>query len=96
MMGSTLLTGPKDMKEIKTLYRPGIQSNFYNVGSNAMKLKQYEVDIYYTTLCHYIVKAKDELEALTIARKVKIREHEVMNNLEPWHDADTVEECESP
>ncbi len=66
------------------------------MGSSAMKLKQYEVNIYYTTLCQYAVKAKDELEALTKAREMKIKEYEITNNLEPWNEADTAEECESP
>lgn len=61
-----------------------------------MKRKNFEAKIYFTTLCQYTVKAKDKVEALTKARKLKINEHQIMNNLEAWDEADTVEECESP
>lgn len=35
------------------------------------------------------------MDALEKARKLKISEDEIMTNLEPWNDADTIEEVKS-
>lgn len=60
-----------------------------------MKVKNFEVKVYYSTLCRHIVKARNEIEAFEKAKKLKIKENEIMANLEPWDDADTVEDVEN-
>ncbi|NCO89173.1 hypothetical protein GW881_04630 [Candidatus Roizmanbacteria bacterium] len=56
-----------------------------------MKNKNFDVKIYHSSFCSYIINAKDQEEAIQKARKHKINNIELMNNLEPWKDADTVE-----
>lgn len=57
-----------------------------------MKKRKFEVKIYYSSFCTNIVEARNQTEAFQKARQLKIDQYEIMANLEPWHDADTVEE----
>lgn len=47
---------------------------------------------YYSSFCNYIINAQNEAEAFQKARKLKIDKDGIMTNLEPWNDADTIEE----
>jgi hypothetical protein len=60
-----------------------------------MKTKKFEVKIYHTGFCSYLIEARNELEAVRKARSLKINEHELMTHLEPWEEADTIEESEN-
>ena len=53
--------------------------------------KQFEVNIYYSSYCTYIVEAKDKTEAISKARKLEINENDILSNLETWVEADTAE-----
>lgn len=53
--------------------------------------KQFEVNIYYSSYCTYIVQAKDKSEAISKARKLGINENEILTNLETWVEADTAD-----
>lgn len=57
-----------------------------------MKKKKFEVRIYYTGFCTYQVEAEDKNVAIKKARKLKINNEEIIDNLENWKEADTVEE----
>ncbi len=57
-----------------------------------MKNKKFEVKVYYTGFCSYRVKAENESEAIKSARKSKVNDNEILNNLENWEEADTAEE----
>jgi len=57
-----------------------------------MKNKKFDVKIYHSTFCSYTIKAKNCQEAIQKARKLKLNSKELINNLETWKDADTVEE----
>ncbi|MDD2204107.1 MAG: hypothetical protein PHU62_03030 [Bacteroidales bacterium] len=54
-------------------------------------MKEFEVKLYYSGYSTHIVKAKNEEEALNIAKKQEMNTDEVIDSLEPWTDADTVE-----
>ena len=56
-----------------------------------MKLKKFEVKIYYSCFCTYKFEAKNEAEAIIRARNRKIDSIELLSNLENWKDADTAE-----
>ena len=53
--------------------------------------KKFEVNIYYSSYCSYIVEAKDKSEAISKARKLGIIENDILTNLETWVEADTAE-----
>ena len=53
--------------------------------------KTFEVNIYYSSYCTYIVEAKDKTEAISKARKLGINENDILTNLETWVEADTAE-----
>lgn len=59
-----------------------------------MKNKNFEVRIYYTGFCTYLVEAETEDDAIKKARRLPIDEDEIVGNLENWEEADTVEEME--
>ena len=56
-----------------------------------MKLKKFEVQIYYSGYCEYQIEAENEAEAIIIARNHQINNDELLSNLENWKDADTAE-----
>lgn len=53
--------------------------------------KMFEVNIYYSSYCTYILEAKDKTEAISKARKLGTNENEILTNLETWKEADTAE-----
>jgi hypothetical protein len=53
-----------------------------------MATKQYEVQVYYSLYATHYVTAEMEDEAVEKARKLPVREGEVMNNFEAWEEAD--------
>lgn len=53
--------------------------------------KMFEVNIYYSSYCTYILEAKDKTEAILNARKLGINENDILTNLEIWKEADTAE-----
>jgi hypothetical protein len=53
--------------------------------------KKFEVNIYYSSYCTYILEAKDKTEAILKARKLGINENEILTNLETWKEADAAE-----
>jgi hypothetical protein len=48
----------------------------------------FEVKIYYSTFCTYDIDAENKEEALIKARKLSIKEKDILTNLESWDDAD--------
>lgn len=56
-----------------------------------MKIKEFEVKIYYSGYCTHLVKANNETEAINKARELEINNDEILSNLEGWKDADTGE-----
>lgn len=61
-------------------------------GPKKKEPKNFDVKIYYSSFCAYQVKAENENKAIKEARKLKINNCEIFNNLENWKDADTAEE----
>jgi hypothetical protein len=61
------------------------------IGAEIMKLKKFEVIIYYSGFCTYQIESKNEAEAIIKARNRKIDSVELLSNLENWKEADTVE-----
>lgn len=59
-----------------------------------VKMKKYNVQVYYSTFCSYEIEANEEQEALLKARKIGFfgKEKELIMNLENWEEADLVEE----
>ena len=53
-----------------------------------MKNKKFEVRIYYSSFCSYVIDAEDEKEAILKARELPRNETEILENIENWHDAD--------
>jgi hypothetical protein len=53
--------------------------------------KKFEVNIYYSSYCTYILETKDKTEAILKARKLGINENEILTNLETWKEADAAE-----
>lgn len=60
-----------------------------------MKTKEFEVKIYYSSYCTYLVKADNETKAINKARKLEINNDEILSNLENWKEADTGEAVKS-
>jgi len=61
------------------------------LGAEIMKLKKFEVKIYYSGFCTYQIESKNEAEAIIKARNRQIDSVELLSNLENWKEADTVE-----
>lgn len=60
-----------------------------------MSKKTFSVKIYYSTFITKLVEADNELEAIKIARGQSLdKKDELLSNLEPWEEADTLEETE--
>ena len=57
-----------------------------------MKLKKFEVTIYYSGFCTYQIEAKNDAEAIIKARNRQIDSIELLSNLENWKEADRVKE----
>lgn len=57
-----------------------------------MKTKIFEAKIYYSSFYTYQVKAKTKDGAIKKARKLPIKESEILNNLQSWPEADEAEE----
>ncbi len=57
-----------------------------------MENKNFEVKIYYTGFCTYIIEAQDASEAILKARNLPVNHNEILSNLENWEDADTAAE----
>lgn len=60
-----------------------------------MKKSKFEVNIYYSGFCTYIIEAENEVKALKEARLTSINQIEFLSNLEPWKEADTVEKMKN-
>ncbi|MBC6399622.1 MAG: hypothetical protein GDA51_00980 [Ekhidna sp.] len=58
-------------------------------------MKKFNVNIYYTGFCNYEVSAKNEEEAIQIARNLKIKKQKFFTTLESWQEADTVEDLKN-
>ncbi len=58
-------------------------------------MKKYTVRIYYSTFVEKIVEEESEADAIIKAREFPIDEHQVLNNLENWNDADEIEKYEN-
>ncbi|MDE0472577.1 MAG: hypothetical protein OXH57_11625 [Ekhidna sp.] len=58
-------------------------------------MKKFNVNIYYTGFCNYEVSAKDEEEAIQIARKLEVKKQQFFTTLESWKEADTAEELKN-
>jgi hypothetical protein len=55
-------------------------------------MKKYEVQIFYSGFCSYIIEAENEDEAVEKGRSIPIDPNDFLPTLENWKDADTVEE----
>ena len=66
------------------------QSLGFPYGVEIMKLKQFEVEIYYSGFCTYQIEAKTEEEAIIKARERQADRNELLSNIESWKEADTV------
>jgi hypothetical protein len=55
-------------------------------------MKKYEVQIYYSGFCSYIIEAENEYNAIEKGRQLDIETDQILTNLENWEDADTAEE----
>lgn len=53
---------------------------------------KFEVQIFYSGFCTYIVEAENKTEAIEKARLLEINKNELLSNLENWKEADTTEE----
>lgn len=61
--------------------------------SKTMSKKTFSVKTYYSTFSTQIVEADNEQDAIQIARNKALDEKdELLSNLEPWEEADTLEE----
>jgi len=57
-----------------------------------MSKKRFEVQIYYSSFCTYIVDADSEDEAIILARANPIEQNDLLINAENWKEADTATE----
>ena len=53
-------------------------------------MKHFNVNIYHSGFCSYLIEAKDEFEAVELARKLPINSAELLQNMEVWEEADEV------
>ncbi len=53
-------------------------------------MPKYKVNIHYSSYNSFIVNAKNEEDAITIARSMQIDLDQITSNLENWEDADEV------
>ncbi len=51
-------------------------------------MPKYKVNIYYSFFNSFIVEAKNEEDAISIARSMQIDTEQISLNLENWEDAD--------
>jgi hypothetical protein len=51
-------------------------------------MKHFNVNIYHSGFCSYSIEAKDEFEAVELARKLPINNDELLQNMEVWEEAD--------
>ena len=58
-------------------------------------MKKFSVNIYRSGFCNYSIEAKDESEAIELARKLPTNNHELLSNLEVWEEADEAFELNS-
>lgn len=58
-------------------------------------LKEYKVQIYLSGFYTKKVRARNPDEAIERARKLPLHKTEFLSNLEPWPDADQVEEIKN-
>ncbi len=56
--------------------------------------KKFEVQIYYSGFCCYNVEAKNEMDAVGIAKSLPLKKNEILSNLEIWDEANTAEELD--
>lgn len=59
-----------------------------------MKIKKFEIKIYFTGFCNYEIEAQDEVEAILKARNLPINQNEILTNLNNWEEADTATEID--
>ena len=57
-------------------------------------MKKYEVKIYYSGFCSYVIEAESSELAIEKGRNMEINTNQILTNLENWEEADTVEEIE--
>jgi hypothetical protein len=55
-------------------------------------MNKYDVHIYYSGFCSYIIEAEDKSDAIEKGRQMNINTNELLSNLENWEDADVAEE----
>lgn len=60
-----------------------------------MENRKFEVNIYYTGFCSYVIEAQNEAEAILTARKLPVNQNEIIINLENWEQADTATEIDN-
>jgi len=60
-----------------------------------MAERQYEVRVYYSTYVTHQVQAANLTDALKKARQLPVNQTEIIDHLEPWKDADEVDEGEA-
>lgn len=59
-----------------------------------MLKRVFEVKIHYSTFSTQIIEANNEQEAIKTARNQALgKKDELLSNLEPWEEADTLEEA---
>ena len=56
---------------------------------------QYEVRVFYSTYVTHQVQAATPEAALAKARQLRVHQPEVIDHLEPWQEADEVDEAEA-
>lgn len=54
-------------------------------------MPKFRVELYFSTFFEKEVEAQDKKGALKIAAE-KIDEQQILNNIEPWEECDTVEQ----
>ncbi|MDR2484224.1 MAG: hypothetical protein LBD55_02375 [Treponema sp.] len=55
-------------------------------------MKKYEVTIYYSGFCSYVIEAESAEAAIEKGRGIDINTNEILTNLENWKEADTAGE----
>lgn len=59
------------------------------------KKRKYKINVYYSTFYSYEVNAKNEEEAFEKIKDLYVNKDEILDNLERWQQADTIEEIEN-
>lgn len=51
-------------------------------------MNKFKINLFYSSFCSYELEAQNEEEALIKARKLSIDKTQILDNLEPWYEAD--------